>query len=67
MPKETETRQARTTPVPEATGGVTSMPAYSGPDVNEVAEASQRSLAAFAHMHSRVFRDALRFNAELLD
>ncbi len=38
-----------------------------GLDIARVTETGQRSLAAVAHLHSRVFRDALRFNAELLD
>jgi hypothetical protein len=38
-----------------------------GPDFEQVAEAGQRSLAALAHLHTRAFRDALKFNAELLD
>lgn len=38
-----------------------------GPDFEQVAETGQRSLAALAHLHSRAFRDALKFNAELLD
>ena len=38
-----------------------------GPDIETVVENGQRSLAAIAHLHSRAFRDAMRFNAELLD
>jgi hypothetical protein len=36
-------------------------------DFQAVADTGQRSLAAVARMHSRVFRDAMKFNAELLD
>jgi hypothetical protein len=36
-------------------------------DLATFAQNGQRSLAAFAHLHSRVFRDAMKFNAELLD
>lgn len=36
-------------------------------DVTRISETGQKSLAAFAHLHSRVFRDALTFNAGLLD
>lgn len=42
-------------------------PGPNGPDINQVTETGQKSLAAIAHLHSRVFRDALRFNSELLD
>lgn len=42
-------------------------PLVNGPDIEQVAEAGQRSLATLAQMHSRAFRDALKFNAELLD
>ena len=42
-------------------------PPINGPDLEQVAEAGQRSLAALAHVHSRAFRDALKLNAELLD
>ena len=43
------------------------LPGFNGPDLEQVAETGQRSLAAFAQLHSRAFRDALKFNAELLD
>ena len=36
-------------------------------DIEQAAETGQKSVAAFAHMHSRVFRDAMKFNAELLE
>lgn len=36
-------------------------------DIEQAAETGQKSVAAFAHMHSRVYRDAMKFNAELLD
>jgi len=42
-------------------------PVGNGPDIETVAETGQRSLAAMAHLHSRAFRDAMKFNAELLD
>ncbi|HUF86221.1 MAG TPA: phasin family protein [Thermohalobaculum sp.] len=42
-------------------------PLVNGPDIEQVAEAGQRSLTTLAHLHSRAFRDALKFNAELLD
>lgn len=42
-------------------------PLVNGPDIEQVAEAGQRSLATLAQLHSRAFRDALKFNAELLD
>jgi len=38
-----------------------------GLDFQTVAESGQRSLAAMARLHSRAFRDAMKFNAELLD
>lgn len=51
------------------TGATTPLSAtpLNGPDFEQVAEAGQRSLTALAHLHSRAFRDALKFNAELLD
>lgn len=36
-------------------------------DIEQAAQNGQKSLTAFAHMHTRVFRDAMRFNAQLLD
>jgi len=44
---------------PKATGN--------GLDLEALAQNGQRSLAAMAHLHSRAFRDAMTFNAELLD
>jgi len=41
--------------------------APNGFDVEKIATTGQQSLAAMAHLHSRVFRDAMKFNAELLD
>ena len=38
-----------------------------GTTFDQAAENGQKSLAAFAHLHTRVFRDAMRFNAHLLD
>lgn len=38
-----------------------------GLDIDTIAQNGQRSLAAIAHLHSRTFRDAMKFNAELLD
>lgn len=67
MPKkpqaDTTTEAAKTGNPGEA---APSLP-FNGPDLEQVAEAGQRSLAAMAHLHSRAFRDALKFNAELLD
>lgn len=42
-------------------------PSSAGMDFHAVAETGQRSLAAMARMHTRAFRDAMKFNAELLD
>jgi hypothetical protein len=42
-------------------------PTSNGLDLQAVAETGQRSLAAMARMHTRAFRDAMKFNAELLD
>jgi hypothetical protein len=36
-------------------------------DIEQAAETGQKSVVAFAHLHSRVFRDAMKFNAELMD
>jgi hypothetical protein len=36
-------------------------------DIEQAAQIGQKSVAAFAHLHSRVFRDAMKFNSELLD
>lgn len=36
-------------------------------DMDRVADASQKSMLAFAHLHSRLIRNALEVNAELLD
>jgi hypothetical protein len=65
MPRQTDSspgtspKQTREqTNGPEGAGGL---------DVTQVTETGQKSLAAMAHLHSRVFRDALKFNAELLD
>ena len=44
-----------------------SLNAFNGPALEPVAGAGRASAAAIAQLHSRVFRDALRFNAELLD
>ena len=38
-----------------------------GIDIEKATENGQRSLAAFAHLHSRAFRDAMKFNASMLD
>jgi len=58
MPRQTDSTPGAS---PEKTPGA------GGIDVAQATETGQKSLAAFAHLHSRVFRDALRFNAELLD
>jgi hypothetical protein len=42
-------------------------PPGNGLDFDVVAQTGQRSMAAMAHLHSRAFRDAMKFNAELLD
>ena len=57
MPRQTDSSPEKT-PGTAGAGGL---------DVRQATETGQKSLAAFAHLHSRVFRDALRFNAELLD
>lgn len=36
-------------------------------DLDRVADASQKSMLAFAHLHARMIRNALEMNAELLD
>jgi hypothetical protein len=36
-------------------------------DIEQAAQIGQKSMTAFAHLHSRVFRDAMKFNAELMD
>lgn len=36
-------------------------------DLGEMAKAGQKSLATVAQIHTRMFRDSLRFQAELLD
>lgn len=36
-------------------------------DIEQAAETGQKSVVAFAHLHSRVLRDAMKFNAELMD
>lgn len=36
-------------------------------DLDRVSSASQKSLLAVAHLHARLFRNALEVNAELLD
>jgi len=36
-------------------------------EIENAAQTGQKSVAAFAHLHSRVFRDAMKFNAEMLD
>jgi hypothetical protein len=61
MPRQTDSTPGTS---PEKTPGTASA---GGLDVTQATEAGQKSLAAIAHLHSRVFRDALRFNAELLD
>ena len=38
-----------------------------GLDIEKAAESGQKSLAAIAHLHSRAFRDAMKFNASMLD
>ncbi len=38
-----------------------------GIDLEAAAENSQKSVTAFAHLHSRAFRNAMKFNAEVLD
>ena len=65
MPKPAET--AHQTAGSAANGTAWSVRAFNGPDIENLARSGQRSLTAMAHMHSRVFRDALRFNAEMLD
>lgn len=42
-------------------------PSSAAKDIEQAAQNGQKSLTAFAHMHTRVFRDAMRFNAQLLD
>jgi len=42
-------------------------PAAGSVDVGEVARASQKSLATISHLHNRMIRDSLRFQAELLE
>lgn len=42
-------------------------PSVNGMDLEAISQTSQRSLTAMAHLHSRAFRDAMKFNAELLD
>lgn len=49
------------------TGTKAAAPGFNGPDFEQVAEAGQRSLATLANLHSHSFREALKFNAELLD
>lgn len=41
--------------------------AISNADLDRVADASQKSLLAFAHLHTRLLRNALEVNAEILD
>ncbi len=41
--------------------------AANGLDLDRLANASQNSLLAFGHLHSRLLRNALEVNAELLD
>lgn len=36
-------------------------------DIEQAAQTGQKSVLAFAHLHSRAFRDAMKFNAELMD
>ena len=36
-------------------------------DIEQATQTGQKSVAAIAHLHSRVFRDAMKFNAEILD
>jgi len=36
-------------------------------DIEQAAQIGQKSATAFAHLHSRVLRDAMKFNAELMD
>lgn len=77
MPKQADTaHKTEAEPAASATAAANapgdpaagwSVRAFNGPDLDEAAATGQRSLAAMAHLHSRVFRDALRFNAELLD
>lgn len=38
-----------------------------GTGLEHATENGQRSFAAVAHLHSRVFRDAMKFNASVLD
>ncbi|MCL5776637.1 hypothetical protein M1105_06500 [Limibaculum sp. FT325] len=42
-------------------------PAAGAVDLGEVARVGQRSFATIAHLHGRMIRDSLRFQAELLD
>lgn len=35
--------------------------------IEQATQAGQKSMTAIAHLHSRVFRDAMKFNAEVLD
>jgi len=50
--------------MPKQNGG---RPAAGSVDLGEVARASQKSLATITHLHNRMIRDSLRFQAELLD
>ena len=67
MPRKSKTASTAENAKGAATGSPWSVRAFNGPDLEQVTGAGQRSLVAMAQMHSRVFRDALRFNAELLD
>ena len=50
---------------PEASANVTSI--TGGVDLQQVANAGEKSMFAFAHLHSHLLRSALEVNAELLD
>jgi hypothetical protein len=41
--------------------------AATGPDLDQVTNASQKSMLAFGHLNSRLLRNALEVNAQLLD
>ena len=60
MPKQAETKSKSTAGIPLMTDGANF-------DIEQATATGQKSIAAFAHLHSRVFRDAMKFNAELLD
>ena len=67
MPRKTDTASTAENAKGAAAASPWSVRVFNGADLEQVTEAGQHSLAAMAQMHARVFRDALRFNAELLD